>query len=672
MPEIDGIKKIDKKDLVKSRKIVLDSISEEIKKEQVIRQQAPIAPAVKTVSDIQPKKRIPRLFTLKKKKKAKQKVDLTQKKADKKSFDSIQKKHSDPVAPKQEKKVKIEKISQKDKALWQDEMNKLLLSDDDNKQAEQEKDELAETKPKTEDKPVKVFSLKKPIEASNTEDEEPKASSVISEQNSLEPEISTKEKAQVKADKAKAKQEKALQKAERKKKLAEEKAELKKQIKEKKAKIKADKAKAKQEKALQKAERKKKLAEAKARQKKEKKKKSFFAFWRLSQNKPGAKKAMGKKPSEQEKNIAVEPVEKTTEKKSYAEPKKSSKQERFHPRTQDKSVNEDDSFDFNLKTYKKYEAKAKNKKAELKKVKSKTRGKHWFFFGRKKNKDDLKKHELKKAPDLVHDEIIAHESIEKPSHKKKKSQKKKFSLEEKYHVLRMLIKTNSADARLYILTIFTIFITLYSFLLILTLKVGVDTSMFRKISRFLPIPAVISQNNIIEYYVYRDLETDFCRGICSVQGKKDFKIWLANQIILNKLYDRYNLSGKSEAEEELKGMIVFDAEVNQVGINRIRKVKNIIDSEGEFFRNAQKYGDQVGQFKIENVKSLVKDLNVDINKIENKKTSRIVYGPDGYYVFYIDRELDPEAVSYVFITAKTLEEYLVEELDGYRIWSLVE
>jgi hypothetical protein len=188
----------------------------------------------------------------------------------------------------------------------------------------------------------------------------------------------------------------------------------------------------------------------------------------------------------------------------------------------------------------------------------------------------------------------------------------------------------------------------------------------------LPIPADISLNNIVEYYTYHDLREGYCAGICNNEQKKQFKIWLVKTLIVNNLYKKYGIVFNDESEEKLKQFVVFDNEINQVGINRIRKIKLMIDKEGEFYDIASKFGDQIGQFKIENIEGVIKNLNVKFDDIENKKTSRIIFGTDGYYLFYINREMDPKSVSYVFVAAKNFDDFLLEELDGYKFWSLVE
>lgn len=400
------------------------------------------------------------------------------------------------------------------------------------------------------------------------------------------------------------------------------------------------------------------------------------------------KKKKTKKKKREEKKEKVEKTEKRQAEKEGGQKLPKKKEKKQHVKVESM----DDDFDFNLTTYQKFRTEARQKeeeenqeeksRKEEKRPRQKIKNEKSNFFSRifsarkkgpNKFKHSLREHELDLAPpDLAHDELIAHEELGSSRPRIKKARKPKVPLRLWPRLLSIRLKGSWSDFKLYALSMIIVFITLYSLLLIMTLKIEIDNKLTRFVADFLPIPAVISSNHVIDYYSYLDLRQSYCRGICSAQESKDFKVWLVNRIILYNLIDRYGLQNDPGANEKLEHFIIFDNEVNQVGINRIQKIKSIIDEEGNFFRNAQKYGDQVGQFKIENIEGAIADLKIDLQKIEDKKTSRVVYGADGYYLFYVDRELDKESVSYVFIAGKSLEEYLVEKLNGFQIWSLVD
>ena len=129
MTEVDGVKKINKADIKKSRKIVLDYIKDEIENEKkaVPEEQISKKKAAK-VFDIKMSPKKKRFFELKKKQRAK-KSELAEKKAKKsgqekkKVDDIISTKVSEPKPVEIVEKKEGLKISKKDKAMWQNDQN---------------------------------------------------------------------------------------------------------------------------------------------------------------------------------------------------------------------------------------------------------------------------------------------------------------------------------------------------------------------------------------------------------------------------------------------------------------------------------------------------------------------------------------------------------------------
>jgi hypothetical protein len=221
-------------------------------------------------------------------------------------------------------------------------------------------------------------------------------------------------------------------------------------------------------------------------------------------------------------------------------------------------------------------------------------------------------------------------------------------------------------------------VVLYSFILVAVLRFGVDNMVFRKISAVVPLPAFITRDGVIEYYDYQDMVTSWQAQAGRKLTPAEIKVKLAERLVLINLCRKYGVpvpSGSVDNQalaDKLQEKVVRDKEINAVGLNRIKKIKQLIDKEGQFIKIAAKYGDQVGQVT-------VGDGNVDrfaygpaVKDMQPGEVSDIIFTPAGYYIFRCyDRDMNGAALSYVFVRAKTLAEYLPEAITGYRIISLV-
>ena len=214
----------------------------------------------------------------------------------------------------------------------------------------------------------------------------------------------------------------------------------------------------------------------------------------------------------------------------------------------------------------------------------------------------------------------------------------------------------------------------YSIYIALILKLNYDNSAARKISRIFPVPVLITASGFMNYYQYKDLTSQMKNGYNGPEEiKQAVKINFSRDIIINDLIKKYGIKNENFKIEDLSDKIIYDFEVNQVAINRIQKIKQMIEANSDFVKIADKYGDEQGKLVI-----LIADENKYsyIDKVKNLsigEISDIALTPEGYYIFRCYGKTSAELeLSYVLVKPIALEEYIEQAIYNLQIWSLVD
>ncbi len=218
----------------------------------------------------------------------------------------------------------------------------------------------------------------------------------------------------------------------------------------------------------------------------------------------------------------------------------------------------------------------------------------------------------------------------------------------------------------------------YSCFAILLLKFNLDTPSLRSLASYVPVPAIIDKSGIIEFYDYKDLKDDFIQSAAAIQDPRSFQAYLVQKMVYSDLLRKYNLSDQRLTEDEvikkLEKNLIYDNEINQVGISRIRKIKQLVDGGESFLKIANKYGDQQGSVTLNRGSdNLFLDFKTDLLKLSENEMSRIEYAADGYYIFFCTgKNEDSVDLNYVFIRGMEYGSYLQEAIKKYTVWSFVE
>ena len=292
---------------------------------------------------------------------------------------------------------------------------------------------------------------------------------------------------------------------------------------------------------------------------------------------------------------------------------------------------------------------------------------------RTKEKNRLEKERKKKKK-------REHEKLEKEQRKMKRREKfivLRFSAKETLGTFFVTCKASLKFLPFLFLMVFSTAFFCYLIFFTLLVKLNFDGSFFRKIAGVFPVPVIISNNGVIEYFKYEDLKEEFYKD-SSGAVSSDFKVFLIKKMIVSDLAFEYNVDLKNLTDEELfdevERKIIFDNNINQVAINRIRKISQLITDGGDFMKIASRYGDAQGHIFIESGSdNKFNDFKTDLSMLKKGEISRIEYTQDGYYIFQsVGDSSDSSYLNYVYVKSKTLNEYIKGEIVLYQLWSFVD
>ncbi|MFH0892014.1 MAG: hypothetical protein V1867_04495 [Candidatus Falkowbacteria bacterium] len=224
------------------------------------------------------------------------------------------------------------------------------------------------------------------------------------------------------------------------------------------------------------------------------------------------------------------------------------------------------------------------------------------------------------------------------------------------------------------LLIFLVFIFLYSVFAVMLLKFGADNAFTRYIAGYVPVPALVANGDVIEYYKYVDIKNGL-KDKASDQKKLDeiTRVAVIKEIIVGNLMREYGIAGTDNLTDRINGSIVFDSTKNMVALNRIMKIKKLIDSGEDFIRTATRYGDDLGPLTIDGNNRYDRDYYDKLAGLETNETSDMVVDKDGYYIFHVfGKTADKTDLSYVVVRPVLFDEYVEEAVMGYHVWSLVD
>ncbi|MDP2708643.1 MAG: hypothetical protein Q8O93_01130 [bacterium] len=179
-----------------------------------------------------------------------------------------------------------------------------------------------------------------------------------------------------------------------------------------------------------------------------------------------------------------------------------------------------------------------------------------------------------------------------------------------------------------------------------------------------PVPAVISGRGVISYNEYKGLEGRYQSGGNYEQRRRDLAAW----IILRNFRNKYGLGEKAE-EKDLAEKFMADEELNQVGLSRIKKISALLAGR-ETMPEAAKYADKYEEAARFSAAEAVNKFGPEANQLTAGQVSGVITGADGYYI--VERLIGTggQSYNYLFVAARTFDQYLSEEAENSKIFIL--
>ncbi len=296
----------------------------------------------------------------------------------------------------------------------------------------------------------------------------------------------------------------------------------------------------------------------------------------------------------------------------------------------------------------------------------------------KKHIEKVKKEEAeKKRIKKIEDNLAAKKKREKDKKEKKKRVKKKIKLyKHRVHKriveMGMEIKAKKKKITISILLLIIVSLLLYLFFVLLLVKANPDNRVTRFLADLLPVPALISSTGVLEYYDYLDKKTSLNSQL-NISDSSTINKVFALDFVLGDLVSKYGINYSNENfKSQVENSILYDLDVNNVGIKRIGKIKGLIDEGSNFVQVSEKYGDQVDKIDFKSEEDAVKNFGEKLSGLRIDEVSDVVVHDDGYYIFKRYKKNNSFSLSYVYIASVGLDEYLNEEAVKLKIWSLVD
>jgi len=296
----------------------------------------------------------------------------------------------------------------------------------------------------------------------------------------------------------------------------------------------------------------------------------------------------------------------------------------------------------------------------------------------KKHLEKLKKEEEEKRKRKKEEEEFAtKKKKENDKKERKKKRKKKFKLYKHkiykkstntWHEIKQRKKKIIISILLLVISAFLI----YLLFVLLLIKINPDNKATRMIAQYVPVPALISSVGVVEYYDYEDKKSLFNSEFRTIDNKSLNKIF-ALDFILNSLIKKYEINyNDKDFKQKIDKSIMLDLDINNVGIKRIQKIKDLIDKGESFVQVSNKYGDRVDKIDFENEQSAIKKFGSKLAGLKIDQVSNIIAYDGGYYIFKRYKKDSKFALSYVYISSVSLDDYLNKEASKLKIWSLVD
>ncbi|MFH0956158.1 MAG: hypothetical protein V1801_03045 [Candidatus Falkowbacteria bacterium] len=313
------------------------------------------------------------------------------------------------------------------------------------------------------------------------------------------------------------------------------------------------------------------------------------------------------------------------------------------------------------------EAEEKKKAEEAKKLREKLRIEEGEREKRRIIEENKRLGKIKRVEEIkrIEQEV---ESAKIEVKKKRKIKRRKAlklfkeNLNNKLSEIFSIVKQNFFYGTLYLITFLIIG---YLVFCLLVLRFKVDNNIVGRVARILPVPAVVTNQGIINYYDFLDIKNNNYDNLNLAEKKNSLAKWL----ISRNLNRKYDLS-VDLSSETLFLAFVADKEFNQVGLSRIKKISELLKNVDSIER-LSKYADEYSDVIYYNSEDAIKKFGQTVINLSYGQISNVVLRDSGYYIIQaVDNKNGQLGIKYLFVGAKTLDQYISEKLTKIKIFIL--
>ncbi len=264
--------------------------------------------------------------------------------------------------------------------------------------------------------------------------------------------------------------------------------------------------------------------------------------------------------------------------------------------------------------------------------------------------------------------------LKKIKNLKKTKKSKKFYLKKQIKNIKFWKFANFKQSFVYvffvILLSFLLVLLFYVFMLVAVTRLNFNSYLFRYFSKYLPVPAFIIDNKIIDYYKFADFKKRLSYKYPNIDNIDRYaKIFLLREIVLSDLKKKYDTNNL----EEIKYYFARDKDFNKIAYKRILKIKNMIKKDSDFVKIGNKYGDKQGKMDFSSLNDFVDYFGEGVKFLKIGEISDIISLSDGYYIVkrYQKRE-SAFPISYIFVQNTDFNDFLNQRILNLDIVSFVD
>jgi len=282
-------------------------------------------------------------------------------------------------------------------------------------------------------------------------------------------------------------------------------------------------------------------------------------------------------------------------------------------------------------------------------------------------KENERLEKIKRAEEVkrIKQEIKLAKMAEAAKRKIKRQKALRFFKKNLNNKLSEIISATKQNLVYGILYIFVFLIIGYVIFCLLALRSKIDDNVIGEMRRFIPVPAVITSQGIINYNDFSNIKNDNYINSNLSERKNILIKW----VVLKNLTKKYGLPADLSSQS-LALAFAADKDYNQVGLSRINKInqllKNIDDIE-----QLSKYADEYSDVIYYDSEGAAEKFGTAAFNLNANQISGIIFSNNGYYIAQIiDNKNGRLGIKYLFIAAKTLDQYISEKLTKTKIFIL--